>query len=97
MTLLRRALGAGALVSVGLAAALLLVPGWLVGTVLGQADPPGDFVYHCMRACHIRLFAKVILLLRRYVWARSIPVVRHAGEIGVLSEFMRMCALRGCF
>lgn len=65
MTLLRRALGAGALVSVSLAAALLTVPGWLVGTVLGQVDRPGDVWLRLLGAALFSLGLVHVLIVRK--------------------------------
>jgi hypothetical protein len=65
MTLLRRALGAGALISVLLATALLLVPGWLVGTVLGQVDRPGDVWLRLLGAALFSLGLVHVLIVRK--------------------------------
>ncbi|HET9673062.1 MAG TPA: hypothetical protein VFQ40_09480 [Actinomycetota bacterium] len=65
MTLLRRALSAGAFVSVSLAAALLLVPGWLVGTVLGQVDRPGDVWLRLLGAALFSLGLVHVLIVRK--------------------------------
>lgn len=65
MTLLRRALGAGALLSVVLAGGLLLVPGWLVGTVLGQVDRPGDVWLRLLGATLFSLGLVHVLIVRK--------------------------------
>ena len=65
MRLLRRALGAGALVSVVLAAALLIVPGWLVETVLRQLDRPGDVWLRLLGAALFSLGLVHVLIVRK--------------------------------
>jgi hypothetical protein len=65
MTLLRRALGAGALVSVTLAVALLIVPGWLVGTVFGQTRPPDDVWLRLLGAALFSLGLVHVLIVRK--------------------------------
>lgn len=65
MTLLRRALGAGALVSVVLALGLLLLPGWVVVTVLGQADRPPDAWLRLLGAALFSLGLFHVLIVRK--------------------------------
>lgn len=65
MTLLRRALGAGAIVSVLLAVGLLILPGWLVGTVLGQVDRPGDVWLRLLGAALFPLGLVHVLIVRK--------------------------------
>jgi hypothetical protein len=67
MTLLRRALGAGAVVSVLLAAGLLIAPGWLIATVLGQTDVPGDVWLRLLGAALFSLGLVQVLIVRKLV------------------------------
>lgn len=65
MTLLRRALGAGAALAVLLAAALLIAPGWLIGTVLGQRDVPADVWLRLLGAALFSLGLVHVLIVRK--------------------------------
>ena len=91
MTLLRRALGVGALVSVVLAIALLLVPGWTVETVLGQAERPADAWLRLLGAALFSLGLVHVLIVRKledlwwWTWAivafdalTAVIVISHA-------------------
>jgi len=90
MTVLRRALGAGALVSIVLAAALLIVPGWLVGTALGQADRPGDVWLRLLGAALFSLGLVHVLIVRKlddlWWWTWAIVVFEVLVAVIVVSH-----------
>jgi Mg/Co/Ni transporter MgtE len=65
MILLRRALGAGAAIALVLAAGLLVAPGWLIGTVLGQTDVPPDVWLRLLGAALLSLGLVHVLILRK--------------------------------
>jgi hypothetical protein len=65
MTLLRRALGAGAAISVLLAFGLLIAPGWLIGSVLGQTDVPADVWLRLLGAALLSLGLVHVLIVRK--------------------------------
>ncbi|HEX6400216.1 MAG TPA: hypothetical protein VF108_07090 [Actinomycetota bacterium] len=86
MTLLRRALGAGALVSVVLAVGLLIVPGWLVGTVLGQVDRPPDVWLRLLGAALFALGLVHVLIVRKLddLWWWTWAIVAFDVLTGVI-------------
>jgi len=65
MRILRRTLGAGTLLLLVLATPLLLVPGWLTETLLGQADRPGDVWLRLLGAATVSLALVHVLILRK--------------------------------
>jgi hypothetical protein len=81
MTLLRRALGAGALVSLALSLGLLVVPGWLVTTLLGQTDAPGDAWLRLLGAALLSLGLVHVLIVRKLedLWWWTWAIVAFDG------------------
>ena len=65
MRVLRRTLAAGGLLQLLLAIPLLVVPGWLTETVLGQVDRPGDVWLRLLGAANVSLALVHVLILRK--------------------------------
>jgi hypothetical protein len=81
MTLLRRALGIGAAISVLLAAALLIAPGWLIGNVLGQTHVPDDVWLRLLGAALFSLGLVQVLIVRKLddLWWWTWAIVAFDG------------------
>lgn len=81
MSLLRRALGAGALVSVALSLGLLLVPGWVATTLLRQADDPPDVYLRLLGAALLSLALVHVLIVRKLedLWWWTWAIVAFDG------------------
>jgi hypothetical protein len=81
MNLLRRALGAGALVSVALSAGLLLFPGWVATTLLGQTDAPPDVYLRLLGASLLSLGLVHVLIVRKLedLWWWTWAIVAFDG------------------
>jgi Mg/Co/Ni transporter MgtE len=86
MTLLRRALGVGALVSVLLATALLIAPGWFIGTVLGQTEVPGDVWLRLLGAALFSQGLVHVLIVRKLddLWWWTWAIVAFDAMVAVI-------------
>jgi hypothetical protein len=87
MTLLRRALSLGALVQVAAATLLLVAPGWLVETALGQTPGVPDVWVRLLGAAMFSLALLHVLIVRKIeeLWWWTWAMVAFDGIVAIVA------------
>jgi hypothetical protein len=87
VSLLRRALGLGAMLLAATSLALLIAPGWVVGRMLDQAATPGDVWLRLLGAAAFSLALVHVLILRKLedLWWWTWALIAFDGLSAVIA------------